>query len=236
ERLGENLSHLDACLDQSRRFLNDLIHLAKTGTVEMEPERVELAAVVDEVLFEQDELARQRGVRFDVRRPLPAVWYNHQRLKQIVTNLVRNAIKHGCDPHSPCIAIRANRHHDATNGNDIYPTVELRVHDNGPGIDRRFADEIFLPGKRLSQDEDGTGMGLAIVKRIAEHYGGSAWIDYEKPEGTTVAVLLPGGFSVPAAEPWMAHRLENRGAAAAGVAPPHLPRRRRAAPPSRQGH
>jgi len=221
--VAQIVSHVDACLDQSKRFLSDMIHLARTGSVEMEPARVELAAVVDEVLFEQDELIHERGILVDVRRPLPAVWYNRQRLKQIVTNLVRNAIKHGCDPQSPRIEIQAVRDHRSPDNDEIYPTVVLRVYDNGPGIDPQFAEEVFLPGKRLTTAADeGSGMGLAIVRRIAEHYGGAARIDYDRPGGTTIEITLPGGFAVPAPPAWTAHRPEKR---AVTPARPITPRR-----------
>jgi len=220
--LAEIVSHVDACLDQSKRFLNDLVHLAKTGSVEMEPGRVELAAVVDEVLFEQDELLRARAIRLDVRRPLPAVWYNRQRLKQIITNLVRNAVKHGCDRHRPQIEIEAPKDDSPSGSGDVYPTVRLRVHDNGLGIDPRFADEVFLPGIRLpSAADEGSGMGLAIVKKIAEHYGGTARVDYGPTGGTTIEVVLPGGFAVPSAVPppsWKPHRAENHTPATTGPA------------------
>lgn len=209
--VAEIVSHIDACLGQSRKFLNDLIHLAKTGNVEMEPGRVELAAVVDEVLYEQDELIRDRAIRVDVHRPLPAVWYNRQRLKQIVTNLVRNAIKHGCDQRDPRILIQAPKDNNAGDSDDVYPTVRLRVRDNGPGIDRRFADQIFLPGVRLPDAKDeGSGMGLAIVKKIAEHYGGTARLDHGEGVGTTIEVILPGGFAIPSTRPWIGHRAPNR--------------------------
>ncbi|MBN1590532.1 MAG: HAMP domain-containing histidine kinase [Pirellulales bacterium] len=225
DELNEIVAHVDACVAQSRRFLNDLIHLAKTGSVEMEPERVELAAVVDDVLFEQDELLRRRGIQVDVRRPLPAVWYNRQRLKQIITNLVRNALNHGCDRECPRIEIRAEKDESVSDPGDVYPTVQLRVHDNGPGIDPQFAEDVFLPGKRLADSaEEGSGMGLAIVKKIAEYYGGSAWIDYGEEGGTTIAIMLPGGFAVPAPTPWIAHQAEDHKPSLAGaIAKPRRP-------------
>jgi signal transduction histidine kinase len=224
EQLDELASHVEACLSQSRRFLDDLIHLAKTGSVEMDPERVELAAVVDEVLFEQDELLRGQGIHVEVRRPLPAVWYNRQRLRQIITNLVRNAIKHGCDPESPRIEIQAERESDSAAGNDVYPTVRLRIHDNGRGIDPRFAEEVFLPGKRLvGSAEDGSGMGLAIVRKIAEHYGGAACVEYRPEGGATFAVVLPGGFAVPAPGAWKDSRMGDRTRPPGSAVPPRRP-------------
>lgn len=103
--LSGRVAHVEACLRESKRFLHDLDWLARTGGVEMAPGRVELSAVVDEVLFEQRELLARHNVAVDVRRPLPVVWCNEGRLKQIVTNLVRNAVHHGCHPQYPRITI-----------------------------------------------------------------------------------------------------------------------------------
>ncbi|HXT57080.1 MAG TPA: response regulator, partial [Pirellulales bacterium] len=69
----DGLSHVEACLRESKRFVDDLVTLAKTGSIEMEPARVELAPLVDDVLFEQAELLDERGVRVKVAAGLPAV-------------------------------------------------------------------------------------------------------------------------------------------------------------------
>ncbi|MBN1908603.1 MAG: HAMP domain-containing histidine kinase [Pirellulales bacterium] len=188
--LVEMAAHVSACLGESKRFLGDLIRLGKTGSVEMEPDRVPLGQVVDEVLFEQQQVLGDREVNLNVDHSLPAVWCNRQRLKQILSNLLRNALRHGCDPAAPRISISAEREPADTSSSG---TVRIRVHDNGPGIDRQLADEAFLPGRRLpGAAAEGSGMGLAIVRKIAEHYGGSAWIDPDGPPGTTVVVTLPG--------------------------------------------
>ena len=68
------------------------------------------------------------------------------------------------------------------------------VHDNGPGIPQQMSREIFLPGRRLpTTAADGSGMGLAIVKKIVEYYGGQVYVDSRGPRGTTMAVRLPAG-------------------------------------------
>ena len=187
--LGELVTHVEACLRESKRFLDDLVGLARTGKVEMDPSRVEVASVVDEVLFEQGELLGSRNCRVDVRAPLPTVWCNQHRFKQVLTNLVRNAIKHGCDRDRPRITISssAGGTEDAEEG-----MASIRIWDNGPGIAPRFHEEIFLPGRRLSQAAgDGSGMGLAIVRKIIRHYGGVIRIDPECREGTGLVVSLP---------------------------------------------
>lgn len=186
------LEHVEACLQQSRRFVDDLVQLARTGNIDMEPEHADTESVVDEVLFEQRELIEQVGATIEVRRPLSALWCNRRRLKQIVTNLVRNALKHGCDPQVPRIEIetQCDPHHWQPDGGTTL--VTLRVADNGPGIASEHHHEIFLPGRRLANTmAGGNGMGLAIVRKIAEHYGGEADIDSQFTGGTAFQVTLP---------------------------------------------
>jgi len=190
--LSGQVAHVEACLRGSRRFLEDLVWLARTGRVEMEPSRVDLSAVVDEVLFEQRELLAEHHVEVEVQPPLPVLWCNPTRLKQIVTNLLRNAAHHGCDPKHPRITIARAAPTDAAGANQ-HGAAAFRIHDNGPGIDRRFSREIFLPGRRLrGAGADGSGMGLAIVEKIVDHYDGSVYVDTDCDAGTALVVCLPG--------------------------------------------
>ena len=194
--LGKHAAHVDACLHESRRLLDDLAQLARTGTVEMEPRRVELMAVVDEVLFEQDELLQHRGIEAIVQTPLPVFWCNPGRLKQIVTNLIRNAACHGCDPKRPRIVVSPA----TVSGTKGHGMAAFHVGDNGPGLDPRLHREIFLPGRRYAHEGiEGSGMGLAIVKKLVVHYGGTVCIDPEFPGGTAFLVTLPSASAI--AEP-----------------------------------
>ena len=189
--LIEDAAHVETCLRESKRLIDDLVTLAKTGGVHMEPERVDLAEVVSEVIYEQDELLSRRSVAINAQLRLPAVWCNPKRLKQILTNLLRNSALHGCDCDEPRVGISASRIDPYSDGDR--PLVRLIVHDNGPGIPTPAADEIFLPGKRLPDSHsDGSGMGLAIVRRIAEYYGGTAMVDPDCTQGTAIIVTLPG--------------------------------------------
>lgn len=194
--LNELAAHVRACLEESKRFVGDLVLLARTGRVDMEPEPVDLDKVVADVLFEQRELLDLRSVGVDVRYPLGLVWCNGHRVKQVITNLIRNALKHGCDPKDARITISspeadAGANADA-NAEGSSRLVTLRIHDNGPGITAKFHREIFLPGVRLpSASGDGSGMGLAIVKKIVQHGGGSIRIDSPPGSGTALLVSFP---------------------------------------------
>ena len=183
---------VEACLRQSRRYLDDLVELGNTGTVQVQPSRVELSVVIDEVLFEQRPLRDQRQVEVVVPQPLPAVWCNADRVKQIVVNLLRNAVKHGCDRQQPRILVSAGVEESPPPETGLPKRVALRIHDNGPGIPRRYHQDIFLPGRRAPGcAPEGSGMGLAIVKKIADLYGGDAYVDPHGTPGTTMVVCLP---------------------------------------------
>ena len=189
EDLEQNVTHVEACLRESKRFVTDLVDLAKTGRVDMDIGRVNMSAVIDEVLFEQADLIRERRVRIEVANPLPVVCCNEHRAKQVVTNLLRNAIKHGCDEEYPQITISAV---SGENGSSDQGFVTLRFHDNGPGIEPAFHESVFLPGKRLPKaDSEGSGMGLAIVRKIVEYYNGSVRIDPSCQIGTAFLATLP---------------------------------------------
>lgn len=188
----EAVTHVEACLRESKRFLDDLLSLAKTGKAHMEPGRAEVGRVLEEVLFEQRDLLQERHVRVEVRRPLPAVWCNEHRLKQVLTNLIRNAVRHGCDRQEPLIVVSTAESWNGRPGSVQDRLTAIRVHDNGPGIDPKYHDEIFLPGRRLpGAAGDGSGMGLAIVKKVVEHYGGSVRVDAACRDGTAIIFCLP---------------------------------------------
>ncbi len=186
--LVEGMSHVEACLRESKRFLDDLRVLAKTGNMGMEESRVELSRAVGEVLYELADVLRERNVQVDVEPNLPAVWCHETRAKQIISNLVRNAVRHGCDAAQPRITIGICPPDSASRSNDF---VWLRIHDNGTGIPPESCDEIFLPGRRLKASVPGTGMGLAIVKKIVDHYGGTVFVDPLCRSGTAFVVSLP---------------------------------------------
>lgn len=186
-RLRELASHVRACMAESKRFLNDLIDLARTGSVEMEPEAADTGAIVGEVLFEQRALLEERNVDVQVLAPFPRLWCNRHRLKQIVTNLVRNALRHGLDGAHPRLILDSP---DLGERNGT--TAALRVCDNGPGIPPAWLERIFQPGCRLPGTRaEGSGMGLAIVRKIVSHYGGVVRAESSPNGGAAFVVELP---------------------------------------------
>jgi len=187
--LSQAASHVTACVDEMKRFVNDLISFAKTGNIDMEPSSVRIAKLVDEVLFEQRRLIEKRNIDVVVSSQLPTVFANPMRIKQVLTNLIRNAAIHGCDTELPLIVIAPEWGH-ATNPH-LDGMVGFSVRDNGCGIPQTECDRLFDPGYRVSGNQnEGSGIGLAIVKKIACYYGGEV-VCQSNSNGTTFVVTLP---------------------------------------------
>lgn len=186
----EQIAHVRACLGETKRFLADLATVASTGGVRVKPADVDTAEALGQVLFELRDLIASRGVEIEAPEPLPHVWLDHHELKQVLTNLIRNAIQHGCDARRPRITISSPPSMRETTGDPRLAT--LCVYDNGPGIARSAHEEVFLPGRRGPKPLGaGSGMGLAIVRKIVQRQGGSIHIDPGRRRGTTFVLTLP---------------------------------------------
>lgn len=162
-----------------RSLINDLLELSRVGRVQTEIEDVSVTEVVDEITGELKSAYPE--VEFDVLQPLPTLRINRLRARQLFSNLMSNAVKYGgrSDVH---VRVAAER---SSNGEVI-----LSVADDGPGIPREHRERVFRVFERLSGDKEGTGMGLAVCKRIVEAVGGRIWIE-DSEAGTDMRMALP---------------------------------------------
>lgn len=158
----------------------------------MEPEIVSIHSLVNEVLFEQKQLFDKRHIELIVSHGLPNVYANRSRVKQLLTNLIRNAAIHGCDSHTPKITIFSNESQPVYIHQTHYiPLSSFFIQDNGPGIPKQYQANIFQPGYRIPGNQnEGTGVGLAIVRKIARYYLGDVVLKSDS-NGTTFTVTLP---------------------------------------------
>ena len=171
----EGFAHVDACLRESNRFVNELVTAAKRGELPMEPQRVDLERVAREVVFEQRALIEKRRAVVTIDPRLPSVWCHPSRAKEVLVNLVRNALLHGGSDESPQLAmVRAEPPAGIEQGGYVW----IRVYDNGAGIPEAERETIFEPGRRgVGRGAGGSGLGLSIVKNTIEHYGGRLCFD-----------------------------------------------------------
>ncbi|HEY7062060.1 MAG TPA: ATP-binding protein [Chloroflexota bacterium] len=176
---------IDFAVDGARRMqalINDLLAYSRVGTRGAEFAPTDCNAVVDQVVADLGAaIEDERAVV--TRGDLPTVLADATQLQQLLQNLIANAIKfHGERP--PRVAVTAERRASEW---------LFSVRDNGIGIDPEYADRIFVIFQRLHSRAEypGTGIGLAICKKIVERHGGRIWMESTPGEGTTFCFTLP---------------------------------------------
>jgi two-component system sensor kinase len=189
-KLDPEAQRLLGVIDQNTRRMGQLIddllafsHLGRTdlstGPVDMK----ELAqTVADEIQRNDNGRQGPLEIRID---PLPPARGDRGLLRQVMSNLLQNAAKFTRDRPSARIEVGSR----ADSGQTVY-----FVKDNGAGFDARYADKLFGVFQRLHSTEqfDGTGVGLAIVKRIVQRHGGRVWAEGAVNQGATFFFTLPG--------------------------------------------
>jgi light-regulated signal transduction histidine kinase (bacteriophytochrome) len=164
------------------RLLTDLLTYSQQLRPGEEPlSRVDVEVVLDGVVLNLESAIAESGAQI-THDPLPTIRSDFARLTQVFRHLIANAIMFRSG--TPIIHVSA-----ADNGNG---EVMFSVSDNGIGIDPRYHEQIFGIFKRLhGRQYPGTGIGLAIAKRIVEQYGGRIWVESESGQGATFRFTLP---------------------------------------------
>ena len=147
---------------------------------------VDLGEVVNWAVANLADSIDATGTRLEVSGELPSVIGDFSRLGQVFQNLLSNAIKYRNPGEEPLeVRIRAEKS-DAV-------SWKVMVADTGPGIEAQYQEKIFAPFKRLHGPEiPGSGIGLALCRRVIEAHGGRIWVESEPGRGATIAMTLPG--------------------------------------------
>ncbi len=166
-----------------RRMIDDLLASSRSsgGAVSRAP--VAMGEVVDDARAGLARTLAERGTRLDVG-PLPAVPGDAGQLRQLLQNLLTNAVKFTPADRAPRIAVRAERDGAAW---------RFSVVDDGAGIDPADARGVFSMFGRAGGDAPGSGIGLAVCERIVRRHGGRIWIEPAPGRGTAVRFTLPAG-------------------------------------------
>jgi len=191
---------LDIILKQSDRLnliLEDLLQLSKieSGQVLFKREPLHIQRVIERTLAMIKPLADKKGHRvlYFVEDNLPTVLGDEDRLMQVLSNLLDNAIKY--TPGKGTITVTAHPVSDDAERPAITTAVELSVTDTGLGIPERDRPRVFerfyRVDKARSRELGGTGLGLAIVRHIVEGLGGRVWVEVNNPTGSRFVVRLP---------------------------------------------
>ena len=183
ERFKSDTQRIHDAVDKMQGMLNELLELSRIGRLVNEPETIpfgELAQSAMELVHGQTEAA---GITIQLQPNLPAVYGDRRRLTEVLQNLLDNASKFIGDQATPRVEIGQRGRED---GKAIF-----YVKDNGIGIEPDFHEHIFGLFNKLNSKADGTGIGLALVKRIVEIHGGRIWVESKLGAGATFLFTLP---------------------------------------------
>jgi light-regulated signal transduction histidine kinase (bacteriophytochrome) len=177
------LKRMHGASQRMQTLLGDLLAYSRVATHARKFETVDLSAITQEVVSNLEISLEKTKGRVDIGE-LPTIEADPTQIYQLLQNLIGNAIKFHSDERSPMVVVLTTMN----NGH-----CQLIVKDNGIGFDIQYIDRIFKPFQRLHNREEfeGTGMGLAICRRIVERHHGEITATSLPGEGSTFIVTLP---------------------------------------------
>ncbi len=179
------LTYMSDAARKMALLISDLLELSRIDRVREQGTELSLAELAFEALASLKPRIEASGITVRVQQDFPKVWGERNRLVQVMDNLLTNAVNYiGIDNPSPLVEVGW----EERQGDTVF-----FVRDNGMGIDAADFDRVFRAFERLPSGRkasEGTGMGLAIVKRIIEAHGGRLWIESESGRGSTFFFTL----------------------------------------------
>ncbi|MFD5829504.1 ATP-binding protein [Lentzea sp. NPDC060358] len=177
--------YIEFAVDGAKRMqglINDLLAFSRVGRLTREQTVIDLNDLVRQVVDSYSERIEETGARLEVA-DLPPVRGEASLLSAVFQNLISNALKFKGDD-APVIAVDVERHGDMW---------KFTVRDNGIGIEPEYADRIFVIFQRLHPKDayPGTGIGLAMCRKIVEYHGGTIWLKTDVDSGTSFEFTLP---------------------------------------------
>lgn len=184
--LDQNLERVERASHRLGDLIQGLLDLARVGRGVGARNPVNVEALVKNLVLELHTRSPELKASIRIVTPLPSVPADAGRLSALFENLLVNALQYGCPDGTGEVAVGAI---------DRGPEVHFFVSDKGPGVAPEHHRRIFGLFQRLARDDRGTGVGLALVEKVARVHGGRAWVESTPGEGSTFWVALP--FEVP---------------------------------------
>ncbi|MBN2427377.1 MAG: CHASE domain-containing protein [Deltaproteobacteria bacterium] len=183
ERVQADATQIKSATDKMQRLLDELLELSRIGRLVNPPREIDLNDLIQETLTMLGGRISESKVEISVSDNLPVIYGDRPRLLEVFQNLIDNAVKFMGKQPTPRVEIYAEKHNEH---------IKCFVCDNGAGIPERYKNKIFGLFERLDQTCEGTGIGLALVKRIVEFHGGRIWVESDgEGKGSTFVFTLP---------------------------------------------
>lgn len=186
ERFKKDVKRIENAVDKMHNLLKDLLELSRVGRMMNPPEFISFEHLVHEAVEIVRGRLTQHNVTVHTQPNLPVVYVDKPHLILVLQNLIDNAAKYMGDQKDPRIEIGME---EWENGQQLF-----FVRDNGMGINSEYYEQIFGLFNKLDVGSEGTGVGLALVKRIIEVNGGRIWVTSEIGSGSTFYFTLQGSL------------------------------------------
>jgi signal transduction histidine kinase len=183
DRIETDLKRISNAAEKMGTLLSDLLDLSRIGRIVNRPEAIALDTLIHETLGDLNDHIQNGNITVRVSTDLPVVYADRTRLHEVFENLIDNAAKYMGDQPDPLIEIGVQQQ-----------GVEqvLFVKDNGIGIEPKYQAKIFALFEKLHPESEGSGVGLALVKRIVEVHGGRIWVESDGyGKGSTFCFTIP---------------------------------------------
>jgi len=184
ERSMRYLSHVKEAAAYAGHLVDALLDFSRMGRSSLKRGRVDTRMLVDELVTEFNRQEQGRRIVWEIEDPLPSLWGDPFLLQVALRNLLGNAAKYTRTRDKPHVRISPVRNADGDG---------LEITDNGVGFQQKYVGKLFGVFQRLHQAEEfeGTGIGLASVRRIVERHGGTVWARGEPDQGAVFGFTLP---------------------------------------------
>ena len=181
ERADKYIGYAVGGAKRMQQLINDLLAYSRVTSKGQPLQPVALDEVLAGVLVDLDLLIRETGATIH-REPLPTVAADRSQVRQVFQNLISNSLSYRRPDVAPEVAVSCRQ---------VGDVWEVAVRDNGVGIDPRHHERVFVIFQRLDRTRDGTGVGLALCRRIVERHGGRIWVESAAGAGSTFRFTLP---------------------------------------------
>ena len=183
EAVSDDLARMSTAADKMAQLLGELLELSRVGRLVNPSEDVSLGELAHEAAELVAGQIREQGVRVEICDDLPIVFGDRARLLEVMQNLVDNAVKYIGEGTDGRIEIGCRLRGDE---------AVCYIRDNGIGIDPRYHERVFSLFEQLDPKAEGSGVGLALVKRIVETHGGRIWVESEGAgRGSMFCFVIP---------------------------------------------
>ncbi len=182
EKIDADVEMIVGAVEKMDYLLKDTLRLSRIGRVANPPEDVPFGEIVGDSLGSISEMARSKGVEISLAEGWPIVHVDRLRIGEVLVNLIDNAIRYSGGRPRPRVEVGWRKDDEK---------VVFFVRDNGIGIDPGQQEKVFELFYKADPESEGTGAGLAIVKRIIEVHGGRIWVESKEGEGSTFCFTLP---------------------------------------------